>query len=1033
MAAFCEDTIEQAALSWLSELGYGIAFGPEIAPGEPAAERDSFDDVVLKDRLRAAIDRLNPAMPADAREEAFRKVTILDSPTLIGANRAFHKMLRDGVAVEYRRDDGSIAGDHAQLLDRSDSDANDWLAVNQFTVIESGHNRRPDIVLFVNGLPLVVLELKNPADEDATIDKAFAQLQTYKAEIPSLFRYNELAVISDGGQARIGSFSAGIEWFKPWRTIDSEQPVKGLLELEVLIRGALDRARLLDLVSDFVLFEDDPDSEAVFKILAGYHQFHAAQKALTATIEATREDGNRRGGVVWHTQGSGKSFTMLFYAGLVVSAPEMNNPTLVVLTDRNDLDDQLFGQFQRCSEILRQKPIQADSVDHLREVLQVASGGVVFTTVHKFAEAEGAFPLLSERSNIVVVADEAHRSQYGFHARHDVKTGKTSYGFARNIRDALPNASYIGFTGTPVELDDKNTRAVFGDYISIYDIQRAVADKATVPIYYESRIIKMMLEDASVGGIDESFEEITESEELDTKEKLKTKWAALEAMVGDDDRIDLLARDLVSHFEKRQEAMAGKGMIVCMSRRICVDLYNALINLRPEWHSEDDEQGFLKVIMTGAASDPVDWQQHIRTAKRRKDLARHFKSADSPFQLVIVRDMWLTGFDAPCLHTMYLDKPMEGHGLMQAIARVNRVFREKPGGLVVDYLGIGDSLKKALKTYTESGGSGETTIDADAAVTALQKNFEQCRDMLHGFDWSKWTTGAPAERATLPLQAQEFLLEQDEGKERWVAHVGNLSKAYALCPTSQYAEQIREDVAFFQIVRTMFRKYSASGKSQTELDAAVRQLVSKAVMTADSEVIDVFSAAGIDRPDVSILSDEFLEEVRSLPYKNVAAELLKKLLKDEIKVRHKRNVVQARNLSEMLQSALNAYHNRAISTQEIIDELIRVAKEFRAAQERGEDLGLNNDEICFYDALAQSESAMDTMGCDKLKVIATELVMTVRKSVSIDWTSRETARAKIRVIVRRILNKHGYPPDLREEATKLVLEQAAVLSAEWAK
>lgn len=541
----------------------------------------------------------------------------------------------------------------------------------------------------------------------------------------------------------------------------------------------------------------------------------------------------------------------------------------------------------------------------------------------------------------------------------------------------------------------------------------------------------MTLEDPSVGGIDESFDEITEAEEVDTKEKLKTKWAALEAMVGDDDRIELMARDLVDHFEKRQTAMHGKGMVVCMSRRICVDLYNALIKLRPKWASKDDEQGFLKVIMTGAASDPVDWQQHIRTGKRRKDLARHFKASDSPFQLVIVRDMWLTGFDAPCMHTMYLDKPMEGHGLMQAIARVNRVFKEKPGGLVVDYLGIGDSLKKALKTYTESGGSGQTTIDADTAVRALQKNYEQCCDMMHGFDWTCWASGSPAERSNLPVQAQEFLLRQEDGKERWVAHVGNLSRAYALCPTSAYAERIREDVAFFQIVRTMFRKYSASGKTQTELDAAVRQLVSKAVMTTDEEVIDVFSAAGVDRPDVSILSDDFLEEVRSLPYKNVAAELLQKLLKDEIKVRHKRNVVQSRSFSEMLQATLNAYHNRAISTQEIIDEMIRLAKEMKAADDRGEDLGLSNDEICFYDALAQSESAIDAMGCDKLKVIATELVMSVRNSVTIDWTSRESVRARIRVIVRRILNKHGYPPDLREEATKLVLEQAAVLSQEW--
>lgn len=1029
---FDESTVEAAAISWFQKLGYQYLSGPDIAPGEPAAERDSFDDMVLVERLRRAIDRLNPSIPADAREEALRKVLRPESPSLIVNNRAFHGMLRDGVPVEYSREDGSIAGDHVWLVDYQNPDSNDWLVVNQFTIKEAQNHRRLDVVVFVNGLPLAIVELKDLKNEEATIDHAHQQIGTYREEFPSLFTYNELCVISDGANARLGTMKAGIEWFKPWPTIDDEQPVKGILELEILIRGVFAPARFLPLVRDFILFEDDPDSDSIYKILAGYHQFHAARKAIEATVEATRADGNRQCGVVWHTQGSGKSFTMLFYSGLVVSHAQMNNPTLVVLTDRNDLDDQLFGQFQRCSDVLRQKPVQAESVDQLRELLKVASGGVIFTTIHKFAEADGEFPLLTDRSNVVVVADEAHRSQYGFYARQDKETGKVSYGFARNLRDALPNASFIGFTGTPVELTDKNTRAVFGDYVSIYDIQRAVEDKATVPIYYESRVIKMTLEDAATASIDEDFEEVTEQEESSTKERLKTKWAALEAMVGDDDRLKLLASDLVKHFETRCEAMLGKGMVVCMSRRICVDLYNEIIKLRPDWHSEDDDKGLVKIIMTGSAADGPDWQQHIRTKQRRKQLASSFKDSKSDFRLVIVRDMWLTGFDAPCLHTMYVDKPMQGHGLMQAIARVNRVFGDKKGGLVVDYLGIGQSLQQALRTYTESGGKGQTTIDTAEAVAALQKHYEQCCDMLHGFDWSRWTDGTAAERVTLPQAAADFLLDQEDGKQRWSAHVGNLSQAYALCPTDDYAVEIREDVAFFQIIRTVFRKYSTGEKTASELDLAVRQLVSKAVMTTDEGVVDVFAAAGMERPDVSILSDEFLEEVRALPYRNLAVELLRKLLHDEIKVVKRRNIVQGREFSDMLQQTLNAYHNRAITNLEVIEELIQTAKHFQAAKKRGEELGLNNDEICFYDALAAHESAIDVMGIDELKVIAAELLNQVRASVTIDWTVRENARAAIRVKVRRILKKYGYPPDLQAEATKLVLEQAEVLCADWA-
>ncbi len=1018
-----ESALEEAALSWFAGLGYGVAHGEDIAPEGPHAERESFGDVLLIQRLRDAIDRLNPTIPEEAREDAFRKVVRPDRPTLIANNRAFHRMLRDGVEVEYRRADGTIAGDRVALVDYEDPDNNDWLAVNQFTVIEGQHNRRPDVVVFVNGLPLVVIELKNPADEDATIWTAFNQLQTYKQQIPSLFAYNELMVASDGLQARIGSLTANTEWFKPWRTIEGEAETGALvLELEVMIRGAFDRARLLKLLRHFIVFEHDKDHDRIIKIIAGYHQFHATEQAIAATIEAASPKGDKRGGVVWHTQGSGKSLTMLFYAGEIILHPAMENPTLVMLTDRNDLDDQLFGQFARCSELLRQEPVQAESVAHLRKLLDVASGGVVFTTIQKFLPDEkgGRMSAISERRNIVVIADEAHRSQYDM-----------IDGLARHMRDSLPNASFIGFTGTPIEKADANTRAVFGDYVSVYDIERAVRDGATVPIYYESRIAKLSLKEDLLPEIDEEFEEITEDEEEERREKLKTKWAALEALVGDPKRIEVIAKDLVDHYERRLEAMDGKAMVVCMSRRICVDLYNAIIKLRPHWHDEDDEKGCIKIVMTGSASDKLDWQPHIRNKKKRRDLAFRFKNPSDPFRIVIVRDMWLTGFDAPCLHTMYVDKPMRGHGLMQAIARVNRVFRDKPGGLVVDYLGLADQLKRALATYTESGGHGQPSIDTAEAVAVMLEKYEICCDMIHGFDWSKWTSRNAAERIGLLPPAQEHILMQEDGKPRWSKAVKDVSQAFALCAASDEARKIRDDVSFFQAVRAAMAKPAGECKTDEQLDAAVRQLVSKAVAASD-EVIDIFSAAGLKRPDISILSDEFLEEVRHLEHKNVAAELLRKLLSDEIKTRARRNVVQSRTFSEMLKKALLAYQNRAIATHEIIDELIALAKEMRQATKRGEDLGLTDDETAFYDALAQNASAIRVMGIDQLKVIACVLVKQVRESVTIDWTVRESAQAKIRVMVRRILRKFGYPPDLQAEATKLVLEQAEALCVDWA-
>jgi len=1060
-----ESHVEAAALEWFGELGYAVGHGPQLAPGEPAAERDSFGDVVLVDRLRTAIQRLNPAIPEEAREEALRKVLRVATPSLAQTNRAFHRLLRDGVPVEYPRPDGSIAGDHVRLVDFSDVSANDWLVVNQFTVIEGQHNRRPDLVVFVNGLPLSLIELKNAADEDATIWSAYAQLQTYQAEIPSLLHYNAALVVSDGLQARMGSITANQEWFKVWRTIDGEHVAPSqALELEVLIKGVFEQQRFLDLLQHFIVFEEDPDTGALHKIIAGYHQFHAVNAAVEETVRASGmsesgalhegsggywagrmhggKPGDRRAGVVWHTQGSGKSFSMLFFAARVVRHPAMRNPTLVVLTDRNDLDDQLFGQFQRCADILGQTPVQARDREHMRELLAVASGGVVFTTIQKFMpETKGErFEKLSERRNIIVIADEAHRSQYEFGSHVVTRKDGTKYishGLAVNLRDALPGASFIGFTGTPIAKTDANTKAVFGDYISIYDIQRAVADQATVPIYYESRIAKLSLNAAALPQLDAEFEDITEGEEQTSREKLKVKWAALEALVGDPKRIKLIAADLVAHFEKRLEAMTGKAMIVCMSRRICVALHSELIRLRPDWASDPDDDPeksrncLVKVVMTGSADDGPAWQPHIRNKDKRRKLANRFKDSRDPFRIVIVRDMWLTGFDAPCLHTMYADKPMAGHGLMQAIARVNRVFRDKPGGLVVDYLGLADQLKHALAAYTESGGQGHPTFEtAQAIAVMLEKHGIAC-DLLHGFNWDKWTTGKPAERLALIPAGQEHVLAQDDGKRRFAQVVTELSRAFALAAASDEATEIRDDVSFFQAIQAALGKQTSNQrKTPEQMDAAIRQLVSKAI-TTDGQVIDVFTAAGLPKPDISILSDQFLAEVRGLKHKNVAAELLEKLLKDELKVRSKRNLVQSQLFSEKLKQTLNAYHNRAISTMQVLEELIKLAKEMDAATKRGKDLGLTDDEVAFYDALAANQSAVEAMGNDQLKVIAAELITKVRQSVTIDWTLRESARAKIKVMVKRILNKYGYPPDLQAEAVKTVLKQAELLCADW--
>jgi type I restriction enzyme R subunit len=1019
MTSFTESVVEEATLEWFGALGYSVLAGPSIAPDESEAERETYQDVVLEGRLRDALQRLNPGVPPEALEEAFRKLTRISSPQLIDANQELHAYLVNGVPSEFLRSDGTIGYDSIRVLDFDQPGNNDWLALNQFTVIESGHTRRPDVVVFVNGLPLGLIELKNAADENATVWDAFQQLQTYKDELSNLCTFNCALVASDGIQARIGSLSSDRERFAPWRTIEGEELAKGFTELEVMIRGVFEPRRFLDLIRYFIVFEDDGD--IVIKKMAGYHQFHAVGKAVEATVTASRPAGNRRVGVIWHTQGSGKSLTMAFYAGRVVLHPEMENPTLVIITDRNDLDDQLFGTFSRCQEILRQEPQQAANRAELRDLLKVAAGGVVFTTVQKFVPDDkgDTMPLLSDRKNIVVMADEAHRSQYDF-----------IDGFARHLRDALPNASFIGFTGTPVEQTDKNTRQVFGDYVSIYDIQRAVDDGATVKIFYESRLAKLQLKEQERPKLDAAFEDITEGEEQGGKEKLKTKWSALEALVGTERRVALIAEDLVRHFETRLTAMDGKAMIVCMSRRICVDLYNALVKLRPQWHNNEDDKGTIKIVMTGSASDPPGFQPHVRSKKRREALAKRFKAPDDDLKIVIVRDMWLTGFDAPCMHTMYIDKPMQGHGLMQAIARVNRVFRDKPGGLVVDYLGLADQLKKALHTYTESGGQGRTAVDQQEAVALMLERYEICCDLFADFDRSAWTAGKASQQLSLLGPAMQHILALEDGKERFLQAVLELSKAFSLAVPHDEAIRIRDDVGFFQAVRVQIAKLSTSDRRASgDIDFAIRQIVSDAIVS--DQVVDIFSAAGLKSPDISILSEQFLADIRGMPHKNLAVELLQKLLKDELKVRSRHNLVQSRSFAELLEKSLRRYQNRAIEAAQVIEELIGLAKEMKAAQKRGEQLNLSNDEVAFYDALEVNDSAVKVLGDETLRMIARELVENVKSNVSIDWTVKESVRAKLRVLVKRILRKYGYPPDKQEEATNTVLRQAELLTEFW--
>jgi type I restriction enzyme R subunit len=1040
---FTESIVEEATLEWFEQLDYTTLQASEIAPDSPNPERQTYADVVLLHRLRSSLEKINPKIPADAIEEAIRKITRSETPSLFENNRRFHKFLTDGIDVEYQTSE-RIVYDQVKLIDFTNPENNDWLVVNQFTVIEDKKQRRPDVVVFINGLPLAVIELKNPTAENATIKSAFNQLQTYKNDIPSLFPYNEILVVSDGTEARVGTLTADWERFMPWRTITGDDITPRFqrppaswgdyrgVELEVLIKGIFEKHRFLDLLQHFIVFEVDGSN--IIKKIAGYHQFHAVNKAIESTVKATSSGGDRRVGVVWHTQGSGKSLTMAFYAGKIIQHPAMANPTLVIVCDRNDLDDQLFSTFATCSHLLRQTPTQAEKTEHLQELLKVASGGVIFTTLQKFQPERGEkYPPLSHRQNIIVIADEAHRSQYGLKSRV-VKTeteAYISYGFAQHLRDALPNASFIGFTGTPIEQADKSTAAVFGDYIDIYDIQQAVEDEATVPIYYEGRLAKLELKEEERPKIDPNFEEITEDEEQTTKEKLKSKWARLEALVGSQKRIALVAKDIVEHFQNRLSGLDGKAMIVCMSRKICVDLYNEIIKLRPDWHHPDDDKGTIKVVMTGSAADEQPLQPHIRSKARRKELAKRFKNPADEMKLVIVRDMWLTGFDAPCLHTIYIDKPMRGHGLMQAIARVNRVFKDKPGGLVVDYLGIAEQLKAALAAYTE-GDREKTGIPQEQAVQIMQTKYQTVCEMFKGFNYTQFFDGTPTQRLSIiPLSLDHILSQQEHGKQEFLKAVTQLSKAFALAVPHEDALAIRDEVGFFQAIRAaMIKHTTVSGKSPEDLDTAVQQIVSTSVDS--NQVVDIFTAAGLHKPDISILSDEFLADVRGLPQRHLALEMLHKLINDEIKVRSRRNLVQSRSFAQMLEQTIQRYQNRSIETAQVMSELIELAKEIRSPASRGENMGLTEDELAFYDALDINDTSVSALGDDILRAIACELVDTVRRNVTIDWTQKESVKANLRRLVKRLLRKYGYPPEKQEKATVTVLEQAESLCKNWA-
>ena len=1025
-----EDQLEQETLGWLQDVGYKLINGPEIAVDGLMPERTNYVQTYLPNRLKDAVYRLNPSIPSVAREDAIKQVQDLGIPALLSANRFFHKLLLTGVPVQYQLD-GETRGDFVRLVDWETPANNEWLAVKQFSIKGPRHTRRPDIILFVNGLPLVLIELKNPADENADVWKAYDQIQTYKEQIPDVFHYNEVLVISDGTEALLGSLSADSERFMAWRTIDGNtlDPLGQFQELQTLVRGLLAPEYFLDYLRYFVLFEDDGK---LVKKIAGYHQFHAVRSAINQVVIASRPNGSHKGGVVWHTQGSGKSITMTCFAARVMQDAAMENPTILVITDRNDLDGQLFGVFSLSQDLLREQPVQATSRQDLRAKLgNRPSGGIVFATIQKFMldDDEDTFPVLSHRSNIVVIADEAHRTQYGFDAKLKGKAGEERYqaGYAQHLRDALPNATFVAFTGTPVSSEDRDTRAVFGDYIHIYDMQQAKEDGATVAIYYESRLAKLRLKEEDLPKIDAEVDELAEDEEDSAQAKLKSRWAALEKIVGAAPRIARVAADIVEHFAERNFAMPGKAMVVGMSRDICVHLYNEIIKIKPEWHTEDPEKGQLKIVMTGSASDKALLRPHIYDGKTKKRLEKRFKDPSDELQIVIVRDMWLTGFDAPCVHTLYVDKPMKSHNLMQAVARVNRVFKDQQGGLVVDYIGIGNELKAAMKEYTGSKGRGKTTVDAHEAYSVLAEKIDLLRGMLHGFDYSDFLTGGHKTLAG----AANHVLGIKEGKKRFADTAVAMSKAFSLCCTLDEAKSVREEVAFMQGVKVLLTKrdLTAQRKSDEQKDFAIRQIISSAVVS--DSVVDIFDAVGLDKPNIGLLDDAFLAQVKNLPERNLAVELLERLLHGEIKSRFKTNVTQEKKFSDMLTSVILRYQNRAIETAQVMEELIEMAKKFREAANRGEQLGLTEDEVKFYDALANNESAMRLMNDEILKKIAHELTESLRQNIKVDWNERESVRASLRLMVRRILRKYKYPPDQQDGAVELVLQQVQALGEEW--
>lgn len=1067
MSIITENDIELYTIEELEKQGFRYVYGPSIAPDGEEPERQAYHDILLVGRLRAAIQKLNPHIPADAQEQALNIVQRIASPDLLNNNETFHKLLIEKVKVPYQQD-GYERSHEVALIDFENPLDNEFLVINQYTVIENNQNKRPDILLFVNGIPLVLIELKNAADENATLRKAYDQIQTYKATIPSLFTYNAICIISDGHECKSGSISAGFSRFMTWKTADGRTEASRFApQLETLVKGMLHPVTVLDLVRNFVVFEKTKKEDAktgitqieTVKKLAAYHQYYAVNKAIESTVKAASANGDRKGGVVWHTQGSGKSLSMVFFTGKLVLS--LNNPTVVVLTDRNDLDDQLFDTFASSKSLLRQEPMQAKDRSHLKELLKVASGGIVFTTIQKFLPDTGKeeYDQLSDRTNIVVIADEAHRTQYGFEAKFvDVKDADTkevigkriAYGFAKYMRDALPNATYIGFTGTPVEGTDVNTPAVFGQYVDIYDISQAVADGATVRIYYESRLAKVNLDEEGRRLIEEFDKELEQDEELTDKQRAKAKWTKLEAIVGNPERIKNLAKDIIYHFEQRQEVFEGKGMIVAMSRRIAAELYNEIIAIKPEWHSDDLAKGVIKVVMTASSSDGPVMQKLHTTKSQRKALSDRMKDPADPLKLVIVRDMWLTGFDAPSLHTLYIDKPMRGHNLMQAIARVNRVFKDKPGGLVVDYLGIATDLKKALSFYSDAGGKGDPTETQARAVEMMLEKLEVVQQMFvetstttsgiiveepqayyagsTGFNYKRFFKAEAREKLSIILQAEEHILGLQDGKNRFVREVTLLSQAFALAIPHEAALEAKDEIALFQAVKARLVKFegSGNGRSDADMESAIKQIVNEAL--SSDQVIDIFDAAGIKKPEISILSDEFMLEIKGMKHQNLALELLKKLLNDEIKTRSKTNLVKSKALLEMLETAIKKYQNNLLTTAEIIQELIDLAKEIKATDKRAEDLGMSEDEMAFYDALEVNDTAVQVLGDEQLRMIAREIAEKVKANATIDWTIRESARAKLMVLVKRTLNKYGYPPDKQQKAIDTVLKQAELLA-----